>query len=138
MGAEMSDNPKGTYWPTWRRAVACAQSKKKNETFTDHQFHEECGIDYNTATKYLPLLVGRDLGGKKIIQTPVATKNGYMVDPPGQDSLELARLECCRRCGCDQSQKQDPSGDYSWMFPFVLTVCLMLPMFLFLSSRARR
>jgi len=47
-------------------------------------------------------MTGRDLGDdRKIIRAPVADKNGYVVDPPGEDALAAARAECCSACGCN-------------------------------------
>lgn len=98
------NNPEGTYWPSWERAVGCARKFAKNDVFTAHEFHEKCGIDYDTAAKYLPSIAGTDLGdGKKIIPTVVSTR-GYVVDPPGEDSLARAREKCCNDCGCKQTR----------------------------------
>ena len=108
--------------------MACAKSNfDKNQTFTAHQFHEVCKIDYGTASKYLPLLVNKDLGGgRRILSTPVATRDGYVMDPPGQDSLKVARTECCHMCGCSQPEKAD-SSSVSWTIPvLVVAVCSVL------------
>jgi len=111
--------PKGTYWRNWQLASTCATTKfRKNETFTPHEFHEKCFIDYHTAKKYLPLMEGKDLGGgKKILSTKVAT-DGYVLDPPGEGSLEVARNECCRICGCKPNS-------IVWVVGALLFSCLM-------------
>jgi len=110
----LNDHPKGTYEPIWGTAKVCARKEfRKNETFTAHEFHKRCRIDYYTATKYLPLLEGEDLGeGKRIVSTDVVTK-GYVMDPLGEDSLKAANSECCRVCGCDQVEKVN-AEDNSW------------------------
>ncbi len=111
----LKDNSSGkNYWRAERTVYDCARTKfAKNETFTAHQFHERCGIGYDTADKYLPLMSGKDLGeGLKILRTSVA-KPGYVLDPPGDDSLKAAHEECCRVCGCDQMKKEN-----SWLDDF--------------------
>lgn len=131
--------PKGTYWPVWQLASTCAATKfRKNETFTPHEFHEKCGIDYHTAKKYVPLMEGKDLGGgKKILSTKVAT-DGYVVDPPGEGSLEVARNECCRICDCDQTKKANEPNSIVRTIIAVSVVGALLLMIGLAATAARR
>ena len=99
-------NPEHTIWATWQTAVSCVRDQfAKHETFTVNRFHEKCGIDFDTAAKYLPIMEDRDLGDGRKIRRAIVPTPGYVVDPPGEDSQEAARRECCRVCGCDRIEK---------------------------------
>jgi hypothetical protein len=102
------DEPRNTYWPTWQSAVDCAGKKFiKNETFTAYDFSKRCNIDFRTANKYLPRMVidGVNLGGGKRILPAAVVREGYVLDPPGENSSEAARDKLCRDLGCNQTNK---------------------------------
>jgi len=135
LGKTLKDNSSGkNYWRAERTVYDCARTKfAKNETFTAHQFHERCGIGYDTSDKYLPLMSGKDLGeGRKILRTSVA-KPGYVLDPPGDDSLKAAHEECCKVCGCDQMKKEN-----SWLGGFVSKVLVGLGILFILGAVSSR
>jgi hypothetical protein len=135
----LNDNPEGTYWRTWITAVACAKTKfRKTESFTVHEFHERCGIDYDTSGKYLPLMTDRDLGdGRKLIRSPVADKNGYVVDPPGEDALGAARAECCSACGCNQPRTVEIQENSAAAIISVVAIILSFGLAVILGSANR-
>jgi len=99
--SDLEDSPRGTYWHARISYEKCFKELPKDSTLSAHEISEICRKDPRETKKYLDLLEGKDLGGRKIIGKMIPEKK-YYVDPPAEDRngganilLGLAILGLC-------------------------------------------
>jgi len=89
--SDLEDSPRGTYWHARISYEKCFKELPKDSTLSAHEISEICRKDPRETKKYLDLLEGKDLGGRKIIAKMVPEKK-YYVDPPTRDRNVLFDL----------------------------------------------